>query len=507
MGFQLDIPLLVQNVLTLRGGMNTKDHPSSLQDDQAEDITNYLLKKSALAEKREGITQIADTIAGTQCFGLGDWNEPSGSQFMMAALGSSFYRWDGSASSWSTMTGATSGGDELVRFVQVRTSSPVSDHLMFAIQPNATVYSADMNSVAMVAQNDAPRGVDGIFWLQRLWIADEAGVIHASSVGDPTSFDSSRQYKVDGTRNNLRRIFNFLNNGILVFNSDNIWVVDVDPISLFSSFDATSIFAVNHELGAISAESVVQAGKDWFFLSRHGIHRLSKTEQDRPLGLIVPISDSIEQTIDRINWIQAHKSAAVVWQNLYMIAVPLDSATENSHVLVYDIREDSWSIFDTWDPRVFLKSDISGFERIYFGNSSSSGKVYEAFSGNTDDGSDINSTLSTKRFDFGAPQRFKLYDYIEISVETAPGSDVEVQVQIDGGGYQRLGILATAGILPTLPVTLPFSLVGGLQIRERFPLDFLGQAQNIQFKLISIGSEKITISNLTLAGWIEEEQL
>ena len=55
-----------------------------------------------------------------------------------------------------------------------------------------------------------------------------------------------------------------------------------------------------------------------------------------------PISDTIPDTVDRINFDYAYKAAAIVHKNFYVVAVPVDGSQTNNLLLVYDLVNGEW---------------------------------------------------------------------------------------------------------------------------------------------------------------------
>ena len=95
---------------------------------------------------------------------------------------------------------------------------------------------------------------------------------------------------------------------------------------------------MSRSYGCIAAKSVATVGKDIWFLDRSGVRSLAVTESGKVQGVDKPVSDAIQPLIDRINWSSAGKAVAAYHNNRYFIAVPIDGATENNAILVYDFR-------------------------------------------------------------------------------------------------------------------------------------------------------------------------
>jgi len=78
-------------------------------------------------------------------------------------------------------------------------------------------------------------------------------------------------------------------------------------------------------------------GKDvWFMVPGRGVCSLTQTTSNLWQGVDVPVSADLQPIIDRINWAASSVIRAVKVGNFSYIAVPLDTATTASTILVYD---------------------------------------------------------------------------------------------------------------------------------------------------------------------------
>ena len=543
----LDSPSATFVVDSLTGGMNTKIHPTRLSENEASLIQNMRIKQGAFAEKRPGISDI--TSAGLQTYtqagrvyGLGAHlpNAAVPSNRLLATIGQNvggtppvtgYYRWEGTpGTGWEVLelpSGATGSGPtgNRVRFVQVfDTMSAQKDQTYFLEEGNLDVFAfsgsrslSKVNGEANGLKRSVPQGKDAAFWLSRLWIAGEGendGYVYFSKPGNPSTFDTTEGYLIN-PNDQMQRIIPFMQNGIICFMRESIWLLDIDQANFGDLlFDSTAIMPLNSDVGTIAPESVVQAGHDFFFLSRFGVHRLSKTEQDRPLGVVHPISDNIQGTISRINWDYAENAVGVVWENLYMLAVPLDSATSNNTVLVYDMLEKAWSIFTGWNVNDFQLARFSGMESLYFGDTAN-GKVYEVFPSatNADNVTPIESIVETPRFSFGGTHYRKHFQFLDLFCMGATGGTVELWVAPDEASlvqHDQMTITDGAVTLPDPAVgglTLPFTLTEGGLNRHRFYLDSFGAVREMQFKFRVYGTNRTKILYYSVNAIPEQENL
>jgi hypothetical protein len=540
----LDSPIGTFEIDSLSGGMNTKAHPTRIGPNEAALIQNFLIKQGAFAEKRSGSvdksgTEVTDPLSGTvdrptgKTYAMGHYYPTSGSvgNRLLMNVGEEFLAWDGSgtvASNWNqltkpgTFTFPTTRGK--MRMVQVFDfNEAAKDQLYIMEEGNSQILKWSGGTLAEVTGSeglDPAAGRDAVFWLSRLWVAgggeEENGYIYFSQIGEPNRINKSAGYLVNPSDETMRMV-PFMQNGLLIFQRDSIWILDIDQPNFGDlTFDATSIFPINTDIGTVAPDSVVQAGHDFFFLSRHGVHRLAKTERDRPLGVTIPISDKIKGTIDRINWTYAYDCVGTVWDNLYMLAVPLDGATTNSHILVYDMVEDAWSIFHGWTPSAFLPARFTQEDALYYGDLST-GKLYEALEpgSDTDSGTNIESIIETARFSFGGTTFRKHFQYLDLYAFGGTGGTVELYVGKDESAFSFLGrhVIEEGGLKlgdvgdPESGFVLNEKAIlsdGGL-FRKRFYLDRFEACREMQFKFRSSGQNKVKILYFSVSALPEME--
>ncbi len=142
-------------------------------------------------------------------------------------------------------------------------------------------------------------------------------------------------------------VVSFTEDSILIFNKNSIHRVSgtTNPINASSQ-------VLTDEIGALARMSIVQVGKNVFFLSDNGVYSLEFLDEYNLRGTQTPLSESIQGTIDRINRRLASKSVAAYFDNRYYLAVPLDSspgaddASANNALLVYNFLTQAWESID-----------------------------------------------------------------------------------------------------------------------------------------------------------------
>ena len=158
------------------------------------------------------------------------------------------------------------------------------------------------------------------------------------------------------------------NVGMLSFAEDKLVVFNrnsIHQVSSSSDLKTSSVQLLTDEVGLIARKSVIQVGNSIIFLSDNGVYGLTFVDRYNLRGTELPISQSIDPTMQRINKANAHKAVGVYFDNRYYLAVPLDSdtteATENNAILIYNFINKAWESVDSvTDPNFNYKNLIVG---------------------------------------------------------------------------------------------------------------------------------------------------
>ena len=136
---------------------------------------------------------------------------------------------------------------------------------------------------------------------------------------------------------------------LYVFKERSCYAVGTAPTAATGSGPTAAadftIRQLSRDIGCVSARTVVQIGNDTFFLSRDGVRTLQRTLADGMTSIQPPISEPINDVIERINWDYAHTATAVYRDRKYILALPLGDADAPSHVVVFDTAAGGWSMW------------------------------------------------------------------------------------------------------------------------------------------------------------------
>ena len=382
----------------------------------------------------------------------------------------------------SVLEGAGFTSDLITNFVVAR-------DLAFLLNgvDNVHTYDGSILTDEGDTNTDPAKGSIGEYMQTRLFIVGQnSSTVFFSEPLLPQTFDRSvNQFEfVTGDNAKITAIKRATNRELLTWKEFSI-----HTLILAGAAPGTDWFIedIDHEFGAVAGRSVQQAGSDWFFLSESGVRSLFRTEVDKPRAASLPVSDPIEDFMERINPAAIDLCAAVVYKNKYFLSVPLDTSTQNNAIFVYDIITRGWVENTTWLPAVWAVMNFGGVQgrQLFWGNSAASARVFEAEDGTfDDDGVAICFEEEGARHVFRLNSNEKRFRHVEVQAVATGDSELQVLAQIDAGGFVLLGTLNLLGDVPQLPIELPFPLGGNAVVKKKFSVEALGKGRDLQIRLV-----------------------
>lgn len=206
-----------------------------------------------------------------------------------------------------------------------------------------------------------------------------------------------------------------------------VWVGKFDSIWYFNpaNLDIPPVCATR-AWGGVGKNAVCNGENCFFFLDKKGVVMSTGSSfEEISTPFVRNYIDQIpEDTFDKV-WMQCY-------DHILYIGIPITYENENivdgsgnlvvdgssnqviaayevipNVILCFNVRERKWYKFSGWHTSCALTSSAASFGRhLYLGNGGS-GYIYEAFSGDDDDGTDITSTLTFKDDDYGKPETRK----------------------------------------------------------------------------------------------------
>jgi hypothetical protein len=244
------------------------------------------------------------------------------------------------------------------------------------------------------------------------------------------------------------------NVGMLSFSDDKLVVFNRNSIHIVVGNGDLSGFQsqlLTDEVGLTARNSVIQVGNQIIFLSDNGVYGLSFVDLYNLRGNEVPLSESIQKTIDTINKAHVDKASAVYFDNKYYLAVPTGTSTFNNTLLIYNFLNKSWESIDTVNNVDLSGSTFSSFEftkllvagkglkrGVYVTNTDGGIHRLEVFADGidrviTDIGSTteketrVQGSATTRMFTLGSIDR-KKFNNFELHLQSGPDNSSDVSI-------------------------------------------------------------------------------
>ena len=346
----------------------------------------------------------------------------------------------------------------------------------------------------------------------------DRNTLFSSDLLDPEVWKTTNSIVVGGDDGqDIVAIQPFFNYELLVFKPSKIYLVTVDPAA--STASGWTVRLINDRIGCIAGRSVSFAGKDVYFLSEDGIRSLQRSLADDYFIVGVPISEAIKDVIARINKNFYSKCFGQFHNNRYYLSVPLDSATTNSHTIVYNLLfnafEGYWNIGASamYQTNFSAGYTVTGPKLAIGTPTGKLGHSFDYLDPDTESDGDTqfrdfgtagtySSYLITKAYDFDdrIAQKYGSHYEIEFYFSSSTSATISMKRESDSQ-FVTLGTnvdTATPGGL-TLPFTLPATLSAQTTNARADSLRSYQKWRNMRIK-VEAPSKKLAVRSVILAA-------
>ena len=310
-------------------------------------------------------------------YGVGIFRDPQSIEYLLVATSEGVYATKESNPSVLLAGGSISADVEFVQCFNVvimfrgESLEPLVMERVDEGFKSITTQTSDLT----IDENDSdgtvtiPNGSTGLFFSNRLLVPHDKDLVAASDYLNYTRYQPVlANFKVNqGSEDELVSLVRINNSTIACFKTNSIYIVS----NIYGNLSDITLDEVTREYGAVGRNSIVQAGSDVVFLSsKRGVTSLGIAGNGKVSAVDLPLSDPIQPLIDRINWNYASAAAAAYHNNRLYMAVPLDGATENNAILVYDFLVKAWAGYDDGADVVkvkrFVETMFQGKRRLFF---------------------------------------------------------------------------------------------------------------------------------------------
>ena len=332
----------------------------------------------------------------------------------------------------------------------------------------------------------------------------------ASDILDSDTYDQIyAQYRFNaGTSDFVVGLQSFAEDRLLVFNRNSIHLVENT-----TNLQAASTRVLTNEVGCVARKSIVQVGNQVIFLSDNGIYGTQFLDEYNLRGAETPLSEPINETIKRINKDAWENSVATYFDNRYFIAVPLDSATENNAILVYNFLTKQWESVDQVndanfhstnlivvgegdDRGVYVVNNIGGVHRLEKRVDGIDRVITQI--GASQKGLNVRGSITTRQFTLGTLDR-KRWKEFDIHVQSSEDNTSDFNLSAETENPDATISLTSLSELygEALPIDEDVSIRGRIGNRRGYGIQFTIDATNGRPRIRAIETEGSTAMRST----------
>jgi len=287
-----------------------------------------------------------------------------------------------------------------------------------------------------------------------------------------------------GTSDFTVGLHSFSEDKLVVFNRSSIHIVSNSL--LLKEAKSTLI---TDEVGCLARKSIVQVANNLIFLSDNGIYGVDFQDLYNLRGRDLPISATIEATVQDINKDYAENAVAVYFDNRYFIAIPTGSSIVNNTLLIYNFINKNWESIDSINDDAWEFTHLTvagkGQDRAVYTTNRSGGvhKIEGKDGGNDVFVTQVGSTAKEQRIVSSATTRMytlksidrKKWNNFELHIESEPGlaSNGNLSVETENvDSNVSLGTLASFNGGNQLTAGEDYSIRGRIGNNRAYGLQF-----------------------------------
>lgn len=472
------ISLNMQNGLSIQReqsfkGYNDTVPPEILPSQYLADALNAYVTRNKI-EKRTGYTIVGDDTGSKAILGLQGINTGS-----LKRLYRFKNKSDNSAIVIEEYTGSgswTTVNDTLLTNVSHEVNCVVAENVVYAYDGAsvpAKITPGSPSTAAAVPDANHPRGSFGSWFHNFHFVAGTVANrsrIKWSELEDSDDFTNTTTGYIDVNPDDGDYITGMgqLNDRLIIFKRKSVWALSGFGTGSFTLDDLGESVS---GLGTPSHRSIINMNGNFLAFINHtgDLPEFRLLERTR-YGTIVAgsvLSSDIRGTMATINTAQLGLVAGNYDGRRLRMAVPVDSATRNNLVLVYDDVNRGWVRHTGINASCWAEFDFSNVSEIYFGESQADSKAYKLDSSTSDNGTAIAFSINTKRYGGERPEVKKKWKYLYVTVETSGSYNLTVNESPDGFSYDLLDTISLASPGAVFPITLDSDRLGDSEIRRR----------------------------------------
>ena len=236
-----------------------------------------------------------------------------------------------------------------------------SSSVGFAEQKSIYGNIQSSSSGALPATSGSVPPADFGFYFQNRIVAkiSDTGLAVGDILSELFDFTLNNFIVNQGGNDSIVGVLPWVENQFLVFMKRSIYVAYVEPTTYVVGAAPglnSSITVVTTQIGCLSRRSITSAGQFVYFLSGKGVHMLTPQLDLKLIGNTLPLSESIDDFFDNVNFQYASSSVSSYYDNRFFIAVPTGTHVRPNAVLVYNTLNQQWESIDTYPDGMLVDS-------------------------------------------------------------------------------------------------------------------------------------------------------
>ena len=342
-------------------------------------------------------------------FGVGEFSDPYGNEAVLLAVRGGVYRIQGNVEPAFLRLPDAEQITGPVRFVQAFDRVLMlrgADHEPLVWNPRAE-FTRGYEAWEFISVSDGrvddpdndygdgtrqiPNVDDGLAFNNRVYLIAERDEIVVSDVLDYTRYNETFQrWRINsGTDDRIVRIMPWNNTTLVVFKDQSIYLLG----NVVGDLSEVRADVLTHEFGLLGRDLAAEVGRDIWFFSTGGLFSVNMALDNRLQANADPISGPILPIMRRIHWPSISGGQMIYHDNRLLVAVPIDGATWNNALLVFDFVAGQWAgvwTADFLDVFRFVRTNRMGRRVVWGvngnrGDYQASGAMFEVGVGWEDD--------------------------------------------------------------------------------------------------------------------------
>jgi hypothetical protein len=382
------------------GGLNSKDNPLFLNDNEASDLQNIDFDVSGDLKKRNGYTTLNGSAfnSGATCTSL-HFYESASVDLFVGTFGNKVATMDDLDGTWDDATSGltiTAGDNNLFTWRTFNGKAYGTNNVDPPIKVTAATTASLWTSVTGLTDAKWIETFENYMFMANVLVSSNRKItrLYWSALNDAETWDAADFVEIgldDGQEiTGLQR----LGDRLVIFKERSIY------IGLFTGdADIPFVFKdTQSSVGAISGYSIQEVSNGLVFLAQDGLYFFDGITSTK-------ISDRVSTTIQGFvkNRYMVTSSGFQRESNRYWLSFTASGGSTNNRVLTWDSVNNAFSVYKGHAANAFAVFSVSGEERIYFGDYG--GFAYRGDTGTSDNplasATAIDAYYYTKWFDFG----------------------------------------------------------------------------------------------------------